>query len=440
MTTLINPNNSFDGMLFKKSSLWEELYPAGEAMINNPNKWIHFTDFESLEINPEKSHKDPYGIYFYSASWLLKNYAGFQYGMVKPHAYMADIKTRDVNGINLGRMTEYQAYDIADKNGWLMYYNKVRRYPEDYLSEGPMDKKLWKKPGGVFYAAADALVNHPDVFGDEKPSTPFDWDQILNGLQYVYDPGRGIIASGEDKQIIVLDPSIIRNVQYIDNTPQYGKVALKTMTKIMNILGGDLKTQGEKIIGHFVYESSPVEIESDLENYRLFVHSFQKGIKYSETISLDGYEWGLSIDSDVDTFVYRIRNFLEKNPPEKKGKVLYWNKQRLRELMSGLGILGCERRDSISDKGQYVMWGDGYGLFFKFITDLSDNLNINIEQKIGSSDKKYQYNKTFNKGTDLEIISSDFKENQKLWFNEYVKSNQNNENEGDVEDNVNKSI
>lgn len=406
--------------LFSQATLWEEVYPAGQAMMENANKWIHFTDLPKLGINPQKSHKDPHGVYFYHAKWLLENYSGFQYGMVKPHAYMVDINTRGANGINLGKMTDSQAQEISSQNGWLKYYNMVKRDPEKYLSEGPMDSKMWRTIGGIFYATGDALANSPEVFKRNKPRKRFSWSRLLNGIQYVYDPGKGIIAKDESKQIVVLDPSIIHNTEYIDNKGQFQKVANETAIKTMDILGGQWEYKYGNVLGHLDVNGSPVEIEFRIaESYMVYVHSFQHGMKYIERIMLQGYQWDESMDSHAKTFAYKIRNFLEKNPPEKTGQDLYWNRKRMIDLLSATGLSGGKWNDYVSDDGEYVVSGNSWNEYFMIKTDLSGKLELDVEDKIKDYDKEFIYQKTFPKGTALEQIVEDFKTVKRQWFNEY---------------------
>ncbi|MFA5489921.1 MAG: hypothetical protein WC284_11990, partial [Candidimonas sp.] len=178
--------------------VWEDLYTAGQAVKRYPNKWIHFSNINKIGINPKKSHHDPHGIYFYPCKWLLSEdhsiYGG--YGTSMDYYFICDIDTS--NCINLGNMTTKKAENIAKQNGWYDSYRKVvDENLFQYMRKVPSKNNL-RKPGGMFYSVMDFLVNQND-FSDIPQYT---WGQLLKGIDGLYDPGYGIIASQEPAQLV----------------------------------------------------------------------------------------------------------------------------------------------------------------------------------------------------------------------------------------------
>lgn len=419
MTILINPNNVFDGFL-KSSALWEERYPAGEHILKSPDKWIHFTDVDMLEVNPEKQHKDPEGIYFYQARWLLDNYRGFQYGMSKPHAYIADIKTKGSNGIDLRRASWEKARAIARSNGWEAYFNLAAGNPKQFLSGNQMDQSNWNKPGGVLYGAADGLANVPEIFGLD---TPIPWSQTMAGLDYIKDSGAGIIASGEPYQLIVLNPSIIKNAQYIDNTPDYQKMDTMIATEVMKSLGGSVEPAVDHMVGRLkTQEGSPVEIDFSLgEFYRFNIKSFQNGILMNEPMELQGHEWDDPLEYQIRSIVYKIKEYLKKNPPDQHGVSLVWDRERLSNLADDIGFSGS-RRSQYIENDEYVLWGYAYSKDFRFTTNKNGQLKVEFNHEFkGVNDFDIKFEKVYNKNTDEREIVKEIKDIESKYIEEYQK-------------------
>lgn len=135
---------------------------------------------------------------------------------------------------------------------------------------------------------------------------------------------------------------------------------------------------------------------------------------------LSGYEWDKSMDDHSKIFAYKIRNFLEKNPPGKIGQDLYWNRKKIIDLLSATGLIDGRWNDYVSDNGEYVVSGKSWNKYFEIKTDLSGKLELNVDEKIKNYDKTFTYQKAFPKGTTLQQIVEDFKTINRQWFNEYA--------------------
>lgn len=413
MTNIINDNNVFDG-LFSYSLLWEESHQIAQELENNPNKWVHFTDLPKLGVNPQKGHKDPFGIYFYPAKWLLDNYSGFQYGMSKPNAYLVDIKMDGQNGLNLGSSWG-TVKSIAKQNGWLKYLELAKNNPKKYLSEGPMDSSNWKRPGGIFYATADALANTPEVFNTSKKT----WGSLVGGLDYIYDPGYGIIAKDESEQIVVINQSIIQNKQHFDNRDMSYKILNKMAFEIVEKLGGESHYENKKVIGNLNVNGSQIKIIFNLPNYfRFNIISYQNGILFNEKLHLSGYEWGYPYELQMSSIIYKINKYLENNPPEKNGIELKWNYETISSLIESCNIQLDHVRDYVSD-GKYVLGGHSYRTYYEFKTDKSNKISMDVEDIVEKKYRPFEYRKTFDSNASIEDIVNDFKSSHKEWIQEY---------------------
>jgi len=188
--------------------LAEDSFRGLLAIKKFPKDYVHFTDVNKLGIRPSKfSHRDPPGIYFYPCKWLLQYKAkSFQYGLNKPYFFVARVNLRALNGFNLPTVTLAEVESLAKRNDWYKDYLAITD-DQTLLADTPIyrnNKKLLKKPGGLFYAICDYLVNL-------KKSHP--WLQLLRGLDYISDSA-GIINDGEPSQLLVFS---IKNLKILES-------------------------------------------------------------------------------------------------------------------------------------------------------------------------------------------------------------------------------
>ena len=316
---------------FLQESGWDETYfHVVEMCRKYPNDWIHFTDVQKLGINPSARHHDPPGIYFYQCKWIANasNHSGFQYGINKKYFYIVRVKQSD--WLNLTQMKERYAYWLAEKNGWDREFMKALRYPEQYLSGNQMKKRLWKKPGAVFYGTADGLAN-TDIFERRLP-----WSKSLKGIDALFDQGSGIIHQDEPKQLVLLNPQKGKVLYSGENKPDYNRSNKVVVDAIMKDYGGSSKWDQRKLKSKFVVSGVPIEIEFDLNNYEYYIEAFVKGKKIVKRFRIDMGDWN---SQTISSIKYNIKKFIEEFKPEMTGITLYWADQRkLKDAFEKIGL------------------------------------------------------------------------------------------------------
>lgn len=305
---------------FLKEVIISERYPTLYLdLLKYKNKFIHFSNGISIEknqnskeeknepmfqINIKKSHRDPYALYFYPISWLLKHDDFNLYGTTMKYYYIVDIKTNDERGVKLNSMTEEKALEIARRNGWDKHLRIILTNPEKNLKpffehvNMPKSVRKLAKPnnpshyGFVFYCTADALINFKEGYDEmfyDLPKQNFTWNSCLKGVSFLYDKGKGIINANEPAQIAVLDKRIIKKIKFgINKDVSLGQgfyidLAKKLIEKLNGKVTSILKGH---VFGEFNYNGFNVNIKTDGINYCTITY-FENGIQKTEKIKND---------------------------------------------------------------------------------------------------------------------------------------------------------
>lgn len=353
--------------------LWDERYPAGEALRRHPTKFIHFMNAPEtkqrapvvpyLSLNPKKSHRDPEGVYFYPCRWLLRNYRTFQYGLTMDYYAIVDVVPSRTPGIvNLGRMSMNRAAEIARENGWEERLWKVYEHPSWYLEENQMPARLWKRrsPGALFYGTCDMLVNRPDLFGE--PKGKYRWHALLRGVRGLYDPGRGIINQSEPAQLVLFDPRLYRNriVEVGSNRQRYGAFR-EVFQEVIRRLGGVSRVRQGRVTGRIAWEGHPVDVEFDTRSSKIVLRYGRNGREAVVDLRMDFevlYDYPAS--ETVSSLAYRVESHLKRMPPDgtEYGETL-WDRDRLKALVLSLMDGSRPATVRLSDEGDLIAHARG---------------------------------------------------------------------------------
>lgn len=217
---------------------WKDTSRLIPLLQKNRGRWAHFTKVDKLGIHPTKSHRDPYGIYFYPTDWLIdaeteRLTQGMQYGTTLPYLYLVDIDLTAQGGLVLSKVTWEQVAALAARNGWKEQFDQ---------------RASWKPPSYSKPDMAGAFLWH--FLDDLNRTNQVPWNTALRGIPFIYDDGNAIIHSGEPAQIVVFDRSLIRNVEFFRN-PDFRDEAepkadptymdsRRAMTSILNIVREEL--------------------------------------------------------------------------------------------------------------------------------------------------------------------------------------------------------
>lgn len=165
-------------------------------------KFYHVSDFPEMKFNYNSFHNDPIGIYafpsdFLSNATIWKN---------KKYKFEFEIdKTAKLLIINENNINEYKKiYNFMDNDFKMKFDNLVKMYPPknnlDYF------KMLWKRLQAYFAYEKNGIKNSAE------------FTKLFINLHYdgIYDEFK-IIHSSE-KQLIIFNKKIIKNIKLIENT------------------------------------------------------------------------------------------------------------------------------------------------------------------------------------------------------------------------------
>jgi hypothetical protein len=155
-----------------------------ESLSDWPNEWVHYSDIPYLSINPQQTHIDPAGLYFFPI-----NFKPVSAYTRKPYKFTAKLKSTakvlDFSTISREEMTRLA--DLADIESFLEIddlYQKIRtNFYQNYKT---------KKPGSFNKFFRDA-----------------GYDAIFDDIDVIY--GR------TEKQLVILNQNALEDVQFFYN-------------------------------------------------------------------------------------------------------------------------------------------------------------------------------------------------------------------------------
>lgn len=324
---------------------WNSFKSAGQAIEKHPYAWVHFTDVPKLGINPQKTHRDPPGVYFYPTKFLIqRNQAGFQYGLTMKYYYICNVDLRSGKGINLSNVRWDTVKSIAGRNGWIDWLMKgaalveanfkLRRKDQrnwDFLAKSsmansPQGYALFKKPGGLFYAVADYLA-----------STGVSWVKLLRGVDYLFDPSYGIISPNEISQLCVMNTRLISILEFGENRDTYSQGYAQIVGAAAKEFGGTWRFRN-KLPEIILSGDKPMRIVYDHEGRlgtpRIYFYYYKNGISVSDSEKIEGTFSEQAIESYVRSLVYYIGAHLKLAEP--KGVDLEWTEAKVRQFFAML--------------------------------------------------------------------------------------------------------
>ncbi len=195
-----------------------------------------------LSANPNKFHRDPYGIYFYPVDFLLSGTdrirSGHQYGFGMDFYYVCDINMADPRGIVLQKLTWQDIDSLASRNGWKTELDTFRSMSIEDQRKNLRSYADPAVPGGFLWHFVEML----------QESNKITWNRAFRGVSFIYDDNGSIIHSNEPAQIVVFDRSIIRVIAQGDNPLSNNRVPdtddlkpwLHALTSILKGVRGEL--------------------------------------------------------------------------------------------------------------------------------------------------------------------------------------------------------
>jgi hypothetical protein len=104
--------------------------------------------------------------------------------------YIARINTKGEGVVNLSKISEREADQWAENNGWYSYLVRATNRKKEFFKDSPIPRKAWRKPGAIFYGVADMLVNDPEKFykiidiyeDDKRYRTDWTWGKVYQRL------------------------------------------------------------------------------------------------------------------------------------------------------------------------------------------------------------------------------------------------------------------
>lgn len=377
--------------------MWQDTFGAAADARRYPNAWIHFSNVPKLGIHPQRMHHDPPGIYFYPVKWLFGDDASLsQFATEYPYYYIVKLN-RGAKIINLGRMKAEDVVSIAQQNGWYPALQALQADPSILASQSnPMEKKLLRKPGGLFYAALDYLAN---VKGQS-------WLKMLRGYDGLYDPNFGIISKGEISQMVVFGRQNITVLAQGDNKNNTSKAYAGIMKQVATELGGRFAFKYKVPQIDFANDGRPLHVALDLSRGNIALSFYKDQFWMTDTDRYDTYGGDLAHHTD------HIKRIIQRHlvTAEAKGNDFFWNGTT---VASALRLIAFGKTNQhVEEDGLHVFlsvnnWGSIYA-HLRGIVDHQDQLTIgaSIESYAErETDWKAETEKVFDRNTSPQEVA-----------------------------------
>jgi hypothetical protein len=251
------------------------------------NVYIHFTDFNKLGVNPNKTHHDPHGIYFYPVNFVFEESSdSWQYGFSMNFYYICKIDTSNFLKINKITFDDIKRFfvkagltDIFQKINW----GDIKHKRNDY--------KLWDilecldmKPS----ERDNKRLGFQPIF---KTLPQVKWNSFFSKLGYdgVID-NKGVVNENEPKQLIVFNPKTIKILEHGENKIQKN-IHQEFFEELKNELGcdyfkGEYKTSNGRTLYLAKTKKDDININFELDfsnNHVLFYYIEDNLLKTYET-------------------------------------------------------------------------------------------------------------------------------------------------------------
>jgi hypothetical protein len=372
--------------------VWEEQYASMKAAKKYPRDWIHFSNVPKLGINPSKTHRDPPGIYFYPIPWLLAYEASpSQYGTSMPYYAICRFSPTP-NSVVLSRATTRSTRTVAQRNGWIDDFDRVVRDGKLQTVNNPMDPKLLRRPGGLFYAAMDYLVN---IEGRK-------WLELLRGVDALFDFGGGIISANEVQQAVIINRRIMTVLEQGSNKDEWNQVHAKMMQDLATAYNGKFYYKNKVPIIDVNIDGKPIRMMFDSGNWRIFLEYNRNGYWVRKQERYESSSYG-----DYENVLGMLRYYLLAAAKDATPEAVtrYWNKDRVLQLIQALFRGGNFNAHATPEGGtRYsVIWDSSLYSALYLLVHPDDSLEVNAWVAM-SHQAKGEVQTTFPAGTTVEQI------------------------------------
>lgn len=191
------------------------------------NVLVSFQAVPKLGVYPQATHHDPRAQYWYPMSWLRKNLDFWTNFSNQPWVLVAQVDEKDPGFLDLGKVDDNQAKKLAAAAG---IGERHARLPAKFSHPG---SRLWR----AMEAEMAARDYQPLGY----------WNTMLKkmGVWGVRD-ARGIIASQEPSQVLIIDPSKVKVLDVLQAHPTSGYSGHAAYMKILadGLLDGGWRMQG----------------------------------------------------------------------------------------------------------------------------------------------------------------------------------------------------
>ncbi len=230
--------------------------------------YIHFSDIKKIGINPNKSHGDIHGIYFYPVDWILNSeraWKGHQYGVSMKYFFIVKID-KSTHGLDLSKVTQQYFNEIMLKYDM---YKKITIDEFSLLNKlHPIGKKLYK-------------VFEYDDKSQKDFYKEFEWVSDSQGIFHIQEPEQ--ICVRKSSIIDIIDFGMIRK----ENERSYRRNGYQILSLLKDKIGNGelywdkknpvLKTNLYGMNITFDFDSSGLQIRYAIDSF---------GNKYNFSLNL----------------------------------------------------------------------------------------------------------------------------------------------------------
>jgi len=207
------------------------------------------------------------------------------------------------------------------------------------------------------------------------------WLSLIKGFDIILDPGYGIIARGEEKQAIVLNPKVIQIIEHNSNKDNEFKNYSSLLKQVASEMNGKFYFKNNIPTAELSINDNPVKIELIWGSIKL---------QLSASFYKDGF-WMTDI-TGIDENHQNTAKWLKMmilyatKDAESAGLNLYWDFDKVKKIINTIIPRARRIRQRVKDS-KYHLWysHDGSLSTLNFMMNFEINHNDELKVYIGAT-------------------------------------------------------
>jgi len=299
---------------FNKYKIYEEFVSAMDSYTSfnslkkykGNNIYIHFTDAEKLGVNPNKSHHDPHGVYFYPKKFIESEdgYTTLQYGYSMKYYYICKVDTKRFLNLNTIKTIDDIKY-IFISAGYENVFNSINFAD---IKEKRYDKKFW-----YVLDILNTPIDKREVLKNQPYIT---WNMFFDssGYEGLID-NKAVINFQEPQQIIVFNQKTIQILDFGLNkiTRNYYNDLFDKIIKIVNPTNykGLYKTKNNTVSYNLYIDinNKHIKLVFDFDRNNVDLYYVENNVLKHNNMNFNSF--GENENVFISTITYKIKSAIE---------------------------------------------------------------------------------------------------------------------------------